>query len=98
MGRYEAFNRIWDALMGPMLGRLAFLLVIAAGGKLDESEARVRAITLMGQVLVFRVARAAALRAGGWQDIGAKELETIRLVLADHLDAMLDRLAKRKES
>jgi TetR/AcrR family transcriptional regulator, regulator of cefoperazone and chloramphenicol sensitivity len=95
----EAFNRIYDALMGPMLGRLAFLLGIASGGTLDESEARVRAITLMGQVLVFRVAREAALRAGGWKDIGAKELETIRRVLADHLDAMLDRLAKRaKES
>jgi TetR/AcrR family transcriptional regulator, regulator of cefoperazone and chloramphenicol sensitivity len=94
----EAFNRIYDGLMAPMLSRLAFLLVAASGGALDEQEARIRAVTLMGQVLVFRVARAAALRAGGWEDIGARELKIVREVLADHLDAILDRLAKRKES
>lgn len=93
----EAFNRIYDGLMAPMLGRLAFLLGVASAGALDEQEARIRAITLMGQVLVFRVARAAALRAGGWEDIGARELKIIREVLADHLDAILDRLARRKE-
>jgi TetR/AcrR family transcriptional regulator, regulator of cefoperazone and chloramphenicol sensitivity len=82
--------------MGPMLGRLAFLLEIVAGGTLDESEARLRAVTLMGQVLVFRVAREAALRAGGWKDIGGKELQAVQRVLAAHLDAVLDGLAKRK--
>ncbi len=92
----EAFNRIYDALMGPMLSRLAFLLGIIAGGTLGESEARLRAVTLMGQVLVFRVAREAALRAGGWKDIGHKELEAVQRVLADHLDAVLDGLARRK--
>jgi AcrR family transcriptional regulator len=94
----EAFNRIYDGLMGPMLGRLAFLLGVASGGALDEKEARIRAFTLIGQVLVFRVARAAALRAGGWEDIGTPELQIIREVLAEHLDAILDRLAGRKES
>ena len=94
----EAFNRIYDGLMGPMLGRLSFLLGVVAGGVLEESEARIHAITLMGQVLVFRVAREAALRAGGWKDIGPKELEVVQRILADHLDAILDRLAKRKGS
>jgi AcrR family transcriptional regulator len=92
----EAFNRIYEGLIGPMLGRLAFLLGVAAGGTLEPSEARVRAVTLMGQVLVFRVAREAALRAGGWKDIGTQELEVVQDVLADHLDAVFDRLARRK--
>ena len=92
----EAFSRIYDGLMAPMLGRPAFLLSVVAGGTLEEDEARVRAIALMGQVLVFRVARETALRGGGWHDIGAKELEVIRRILADHLDAILDRLSKRK--
>jgi AcrR family transcriptional regulator len=94
----EAFNVIYDNLMGPMLSRLAFLLETVAGGTLEESEARLRAVTLMGQVLVFRVAREAALRAGGWKDIGAKELQAVQRVLADNLDAILDRLSKRKRS
>jgi AcrR family transcriptional regulator len=92
----EAFNRIYDAVMGPMLSRLAFLLGVISGGRLEESEARVRAIALMGQVLVFRVAREAALRAGGWQDVGTKELEVIQSTLADHLDAILDHLGGTK--
>jgi TetR/AcrR family transcriptional regulator, regulator of cefoperazone and chloramphenicol sensitivity len=92
----EAFNRIYDALMGPMLSRQAFLLGVISGGRLEESEARVRAIALMGQVLVFRVAREAALRAGGWQDVGTKELEVIQSTLADHLDAILDHLGGTK--
>src|SRR5581483_2126754 len=90
-----AFTRIYERLMSPMLGRLAFLLGIIAGGKLDESEARLRALSLFGQVLVFRVARQATLRAAGWKNIGASELEAIQLVISDHLDAILDRLTKR---
>lgn len=92
----EAFNRIYNGLMGPMLSRLSFLLGVIAGGVLQESEARVRAVTLMGQVLVFRVAREAALRAGGWKDIGPKELEVVQRILAENLDAILDQLARRK--
>src|SRR6185437_3477259 len=67
----EAFNRIYDALMGPMLSRLAFLLGIASRGTLEESEARVRAVTLMGQVLVFRVAREAEYQDLAHQSDGA---------------------------
>jgi len=89
-----AFSRIYERLMAPMLGRLTLLLGVAAGGKLDESEARVRVITLFGQVLVFRVARETALRGAGWKTIGASELETIQEIIGDHLDAVLDRLTK----
>jgi AcrR family transcriptional regulator len=90
-----AFTRIYERLMAPMLGRLAMLLGIIAGGKLDDSEARVRAISLFGLALVFRVARETALRGAGWKSIGPSELKLIQDVNADHLDAVLDRLAKR---
>jgi TetR/AcrR family transcriptional regulator, regulator of cefoperazone and chloramphenicol sensitivity len=90
----EAFTRIYSRLMAPMLGRLAMLLGIVAGGKLEENEARVRAISLFGPLLVFRVARETALRGAGWKSIGANELELIQEINADHLDAVLDRLAK----
>jgi AcrR family transcriptional regulator len=89
-----AFTRIYERLMSPMLGRLAMLLRIVAGGKLEESEARVRAISLFGLVLVFRVARETALRGAGWKSIGASELKLIQEINADHLDAVLDRLVK----
>jgi AcrR family transcriptional regulator len=89
-----AFTRIYERLMGPMLGRLTLLLGVATGGKVDESELRVRVITLFGQVLIFRVARETALRGAGWKSIGASELEMIQEIIRDHLDAVLDRLAR----
>jgi AcrR family transcriptional regulator len=92
----EAFNRIYDRMMAPMLGRLAFLLRVVAGGSIVESEARIRAVALLGQVLVFRVARETALRAAGWKNIGTPELAVVKTIVADHLDAVLDRLAKTK--
>jgi len=92
----DAFNRIYDRMMAPMLGRLAFLIKVVAGENMAENEARVRAVSLLGQVLVFRVARETALRAAGWKGIGAAELAVVKTIVADHLDAVLDRLAKGK--
>lgn len=89
-----AFTRIYERLMAPILGRLTLLLGIIAGGKLEESEARVRVVSLFGQVLVFRVARETALRGAGWKSIGASELKIIQEIIGDHLDAVFDRLAK----
>jgi hypothetical protein len=84
--------------MAPMLARFCRLLTIVAGGKLDETEARLRAISLFGQVLVFRVARETALRGAGWKNIGASELHLIQSIVTDHLDAALERLAKGRRS
>lgn len=89
----EAFTLIYDAMMEPLLKRVARLLTIVAHGRFDDTEARLRAVALMGQVLVFRVARETALRAAGWTDIGADELAIIQRIVADHLSAVLDRLA-----
>lgn len=94
----EAFNRIYERMMAPMLGRFAFLIRVVSGESIPESEARVRAVALFGQVLVFRVARETALRAAGWKGIGTAELTVVKTVVADHLEAVLDRLAKGKRS
>jgi len=94
----EAFTRIYDRLMAPMLERLSFLLRIVAGERISDLEARIRAVALFGQVLVFRVARETARRAAGWKVIGAAETEAIKTIVADHLDAVLDRLARGKRA
>lgn len=90
----EAFTLIYDGMMSPLLERVAKLLRIVAGGRLADSEGRLRAIALMGQVLIFRVARQTALRGIGWSDIGVQEVDSIRHVVADHLDAAFDRIER----
>lgn len=93
-----AFTRIYENMMEPMLGRIALLLDVVAGGKLTDCEARVRAIALFGQVLVFRVARETALRGAYWKTIGATEIGVIQHIVGDHLEAVLERLSRRAGS
>jgi AcrR family transcriptional regulator len=94
----EAFGRIYDRMMAPMLGHVAFLLKVIAGRGLGEQEARVRSMALFGQVLVFQVARETTLRGAGWKSIGATELGVVKAIVMEHLDAVLDRIAKGKKS
>jgi len=88
----EAFEVIYQAFMAPLLPRVARLLTIVSGGRLEDGEARLRTLTLLGQALVFRVARASVLKTMGWTGIGPVERTAIERVLADHLEAILDRL------
>ncbi len=88
----EAFTRIYQGVMGQMLERLSGLLAQVSGNRLDGAETRVRAMTLVGQVLVFRVARATVMTGMGWMRIDADETALIARAIAANLDAILDRL------
>jgi len=85
----EGFQILWDRVMGPVTSRLVRLVQRASAARLRPLEARVRAITLFGQVLVFRVARAAALRVTGWSDIGPPQATEIRCVLHTQVRAIV---------
>jgi AcrR family transcriptional regulator len=86
----EAFNILWTQIMGPVSGRLVKLVLRAGNGRWKAAEARVRAAAVIGQVLIFRVARATVLRVTGWQDIGPLQTGEIRRVLRAHIRAMLN--------
>ncbi|MES1996380.1 MAG: CerR family C-terminal domain-containing protein [Pseudomonadota bacterium] len=88
----EAFTRIYSGVMGQMLDRLTSLVNRVAGNRLTDAEARVRAMTIVGQVLVFRVARATVMTAMGWARIGPYEAAIILKSIAANLDAILDQL------
>ncbi|WBX84317.1 CerR family C-terminal domain-containing protein [Sphingosinicella microcystinivorans] len=90
----EAFNVLYEGFMERVLDRVTALLARASGGALDPLDARVRAVTLFGQILVFRIARAAVLRATGWSDIGPAEQQVIGRIALDQLDAILDRIVQ----
>lgn len=94
----EAFDRIYAGAMGQMLGRVAAMVRVISGDTLDETEARVRAMTLVGQSLVFRVARATVLAGTGWSDVTAAEAAIIKAAVTDNLDAIFDRLERRSST
>ena len=92
----EAFEIIYGGMMGQMAEQVTRLLVRASDGRLSDAQARVRTITLMGQVMAFRVARAAALRLNGWDDIGPDQFVAIDAAVQANLAAILDQLSPRE--
>lgn len=89
----EAFTILYDGVMGPASDRVCALVHCAAGKRIAHTEARLRTLMLIGQILMFRVCRATVLRGMGWSAIGPAEQSEIRRIAGDNLDAILDRLA-----
>jgi TetR/AcrR family transcriptional regulator, regulator of cefoperazone and chloramphenicol sensitivity len=86
----EAFEVLWTQFMSRVSGHLVKLVLRAGNGRWKPAEARVRAVALVGQALVFRVSRATALRITGWEDIGAAQAAEIRRVLHAHIRLVLN--------
>ena len=61
----------------------------ATGAPADSVETRLATLAMLGQILYFRIGRRVAMRRLGWNDIGPREGEAIRLTLVAHLDAAL---------
>ena len=94
----EAFDRLYAGAMGQMLARVAAMLQVIAGDTLDETEARVRAMTLVGQVLVF-ASRAPRCSGDGLEQRRRRaEAAIIKAAVADNLDAIFDRLERRSST
>ncbi len=94
MAPTPAFAVLYEGLIGRMLGRVADLLTVVAGGGLDPTEARIRAIALLGGAIGFRFARATLLAATGWTATGAAETEAVRDAVLAHARAVLSDLAR----
>lgn len=83
-----AFEILYGGIMGRVTGLLARLVLSVRGGG-TEADARLAVVSIMGQLLVFRVGRAAVLRQLGWSTIGDKELEIIQTHLHKTVTAQL---------
>lgn len=56
----------------------------------EDEEIRLRTITVLGQVIVFRVAQTLVLRRMKWTAIGDRERAAIKQVILQNLDAILE--------
>jgi AcrR family transcriptional regulator len=91
MNPTEAFDRIYDGMMGEMLARLVELVCVATGS-IDRTEARVVTITLIAQVLTVRASRASYLRLLEQRTLTVEVLGIIHARITANTDAILDRL------
>jgi TetR/AcrR family transcriptional regulator, regulator of cefoperazone and chloramphenicol sensitivity len=84
-----AFDALYDGAIGRLVDRLSTLLVQAGEGCWDLAEARLKALAIVGQALVFRFGRATLLRSAGWTDVDAAGAAAIRHVVLAHTRAIL---------
>ncbi len=85
----EAFDILYAGVMGQVVDRLSGLLVTVGQGRCSVAEARLKTLAILGQALVFRVARATVLRASDWTDIDADGAAAIRRLIRIHTSAIL---------
>ena len=78
----EAFDILHGGVLGLIVDRIAGLMG-------DSDEAKLKALAIIGQVLVFRVARATVLRATGWADIDDAAAQAIKNVVHAQTAAIL---------
>jgi len=93
-----AFDILYQRVIG-RVARLSSLLIARTRGRAEAIEDdRLTAMTLIGQVLVFRVARAAALRYLGWSEVGDAQVAAINARLRANVAAVLELDAAGAES
>lgn len=74
----QAFEVVYQGPMKRLLGTMTRLIEIATEHE-EQSDARLIALTLVSQVMIFRLANAAAVRHLGWDDgIGEAEIRIIK--------------------
>ncbi len=83
-----AFDRMYDGFMGGML-QLLTELVMRVRAEANRQQARLLVVGLVGQVVVWRVARAGVLRHMGWDSIGDGQAGRIKEAVRRNVTAQL---------
>jgi TetR/AcrR family transcriptional regulator, regulator of cefoperazone and chloramphenicol sensitivity len=78
MAPTEAFSKVYEGVMRPMVEAIRRLVSILLDAPPTSQRVGLRALSIIGSVMVFRVANAAALRQLEWSEMGPRELDAIR--------------------
>ena len=86
----EAFDILYERIMGPYYAAIGGLLGAIFREPAESDEVKLRVFALIGQALIFRIARAAINRRMGWDTLTVERLDQIRAVVLRHLAAIVD--------
>ncbi len=89
----EALDIIYEGVIEPVHQRLCRVWAEASGDNAESDRTRITIFTLIGQVVYFRIARAAVMRRLGWDRIGPSEAADIISVVRSNIEAII---AERK--
>ncbi len=81
----EAFEILYASDVGRFFRNVIHLTAIASGDVPGSQTARIRGLTLVGQALAFRAARALSLRTLEREDLGPEEIASITSSIREHI-------------
>ncbi|PIP01102.1 CerR family C-terminal domain-containing protein [Pleomorphomonas carboxyditropha] len=79
----EAYDRIYAGFMQPVLAAARHLVGILLEADPLSERVRLRTLSLVGSLIIYRVDRATILREMGWSAVGPEEIAAIRGIAAD---------------
>lgn len=83
-----AFERIYQGIMAPMIGIARRLVGVLLDADPVSERVRLRTLSFVGNILVFRVAHAAVLAQMEWETVGPRQLETLHALAAELVTAL----------
>lgn len=89
MAPTSAYDTLYDKALCPAHALLTGLVARVSRKPPDDPEARVRAFTLMGQVLIFRATQETIKRRMGWAGVDPGAFEIIRDVIRENVAAIV---------
>jgi AcrR family transcriptional regulator len=84
-----AFEILYSGIMRPVTLTCARLLGILFQRSADDPRIAIRAQSILGQVLIFRVSHRCALRLMGWKDFSAERVKLIQSVVFADVDRIV---------
>ena len=88
----SAYDIIFNRIMAPMINAISKMVATATGTSLSRI-ANLRALTLIGQVIVFRVARETMVRALGLKGYSPEETAEIRGVILEQTRTTIEAMS-----
>jgi TetR/AcrR family transcriptional regulator, regulator of cefoperazone and chloramphenicol sensitivity len=83
----QAFDLIYERFMQRMMGTMT-RLVLTIDPSRSEAAAKLTVVSLMGQTMVFRVAREGVLRHMGWDKMGPDQVVEAQAAIRENLRRM----------
>lgn len=78
-----AFSYLYDGVMGPLLNVCDHLIGILLGEPSGSEHVRLRTLSLVGSVLMFRMGRASVLASLDWETIDDKGLAAVEALVVE---------------
>ncbi|MBB6467697.1 CerR family C-terminal domain-containing protein [Aminobacter carboxidus] len=85
----DALDRIYSGVFEPVHRRLCQLWAAATGEEAESERVRISVFMMIGQVVYFRIARAAVMRRMDWADIGPAEVGKVIGIAKENVAAII---------